>query len=77
MDYKEILRVMLGKSGNTQKGLAKKIGKSPSAITMLFRREGLRVYTMVQLCEAMGFEVIIRPQNYVRLMDEEMRLENE
>lgn len=77
MVFKDILKDLLIKTGNSQKGLARKMGKSPSGITMLFQREGLRVHTMVEVCEALGYEVIIRPQNYVRLMDEEVRVDNE
>lgn len=66
---------MLKKTGNTKKGLARKVGRDPSSITMLFRREGLQVRTLQMLARAMGYEIVLRPQNYVRLMDEEILLD--
>lgn len=75
MNYKECIMHMLKKTGNTKKGLARKVGRDPSSITMLFRREGLQVRTLQMLARAMGYEIVLRPQNYVRLMDEEILLD--
>lgn len=77
MDYKALLSEMLIRSGNTKKGLARKVGMSSSGMSMLWRREGLRVRTLLKLSKAMGYEVVLRPQNYVRLMEKELILDEE
>ena len=77
MDYKALLSEMLRRSHNTKKGLARKVGMSASGMSMLWRREGLRVRTLLKLSRACGYEVVVRPQNYVRLMEEELLLDAE
>ena len=77
MNYKELLSEMLHRVRISKRELARRTGKSPSGVGMLWRREGLRVGTLLQCAKAMGYEVVVRPQNYVRLMDEELLLDSE
>ncbi len=75
MTYKEVLTEVLKRSGNTKKGVARKIGANPSWMTMVWRREGIRVHSLYIIAKACGYEIVLRPQNYVRLMDKELLLD--
>lgn len=77
MNYKELLTEMIKRTKQTKRGLGRKVGMSPSGMTCLWQREGLRVRTLLKLTKASGYEVVVRPQNYVRLMDEELLLDEE
>ena len=72
MTHQEIIRVMLKQRGYSQKKLAREMGTQACTVTAVMKSENLYTKTLLKMCKVLGYEVIIRPKNYVRPMELEM-----
>ena len=72
MTHQEIIKTMLKQRGYSQKRLAREMGTQACTITVVMKSENLYTKTLLRMCKVLGYEVVIRPKNYVRPMELEM-----
>ena len=78
MDYREIIYTMVKGSGETMYAVSKRMGKSSNYVSQLMKRPGdTTLDSFLKMCEAMNYEVIVRKQNYLKLLDGEIRVEED
>lgn len=72
MEYREAFLKMLKTRDISRKELARRMNITPGRITRIFQSENIRVARLVEVCDAMDYEVAIRPKHLVRKLPEEM-----
>lgn len=72
MTHQEIIRLMLKQTGYSQKRLAREMGTQACTVTSVMKTESMHTKTLLKMCKVLGYEVVIRPKNYVRAMELEM-----
>lgn len=75
MTLQEVLKGMLGHRGYSQKRLAREIGTQACTITAIMKSGNTTTRSLVKSCNVLGYEIVLRPKNYVRPMDMEMILD--
>lgn len=77
MKYKEAVQWMLKREGKRQVWVSRRVGMSENYIAQLMRRKGdTMLGGFLKVCDVLGYEVVLRKKNYVKLMDEEKLLES-
>lgn len=76
MKYNEIVRKAMRDTDTTQKELAEALGykSGPSAISVPLSRSDIYASTLINMLDALGYEVVVRPRND---RSNEMTLTNE
>lgn len=72
MTHNDIIRYMLKQRGCSQKKLAREIGTQACTVTVALKSDNMYTRTLLKMCNVLGYEIIIRPKNYVRPMELEM-----
>lgn len=75
MTHQGIIRYMIKHRGYSQKRLAREMGTQACTVSAALKSESMLTKTLLKMCEVLGYEIVIRPKNYVRLMDMEMVLD--
>lgn len=77
MQLKEALKIMIKGSGLKRKEIAKKLGRAnQTTISQWFYQDSIGVKTLCEICDALDYEVVIRPKNYLRLVEREMIIDS-
>ena len=64
MKHTEALKLILKRSGLTQSDIAERLGvRSRTTVSMRMKRETVRLYNIVELLDAMGYEMVAMPKN--------------
>lgn len=78
MTYKEIINAMLTERMARKKDVSKRIGKADNFVVQVLRRDNdIVLGTLLSICNAMDYEIVVRKKNYLRLVEEEMLLDGE
>ena len=72
MKHREIVKQMLKQRGYSQKRLAREMGTQACTVTVALRSDNMYTRTFLKMCEVLGYEIVVRPKNYVRPMELEM-----
>ena len=64
MNHTEALKHILRRTGLTQTEIGKRLGfRSPGTVRMRMNRKTVRLYNVVELLDAMGYEMVAMPKN--------------
>ena len=64
MNHTEALNHILKRTGLTKTEITKRLGfRSHSTVRMRMNRETVRLYNIVELLDAMGYEMVAMPKN--------------
>ena len=64
MNHTEALKSILKRTGLTQSDIAERLGvRSRTTVSMRMSRETVRLYNIVELLDAMGYEMVAMPKN--------------
>ena len=64
MNHTEALKSILKRTGLSQKAVADRLGlRSRSTVSMRMNRKSARLYNIVGLLDAMGYEMVAMPKN--------------
>jgi transcriptional regulator with XRE-family HTH domain len=64
MNHTEALKCILKRTGLSQKKVADRLGlRSGTTVSMRMNRETVRLYNIVELLDAMGYEMVAMPKN--------------
>ena len=61
MNLKEAINKVIKMCNKTQKEVAEDIGTSQGALSTMLVRNNMQVSTLIKICEAMDYEVVLRP----------------
>ena len=64
MNHTEALKCILKRTGLTQSEITKRLGfRSHGTVRMRMNRKTVRLYNIVELLDAMGYEMVAMPKN--------------
>lgn len=67
MNHTEAIKLIMKQSGLEQGDIAERIGIARTSVTMRINRKRARLYNIVELLDAMGYEMVAMPRNRVPL----------
>ena len=71
MNHTEALKSILKRTGLTQTEITKRLGfRSHGTVRMRMNRKTVRLYNIVELLDAMGYEMVAMPKNCPPLPEE-------
>lgn len=79
MELREIVEAMIEERGMTRSKLGRRIGHtSGSSLTQSLNRDGgFTCKTLIKICNALDYEIVIRKKNYLRHVEGEMTVGEE
>ena len=75
MTHNEAIKAMCKERGIRQYELADMLGITTQAITNFVHSNNVRLDTFQKIIECADYELIIRPKNWIRLMEGELRVD--
>lgn len=63
MNHTEAIKLIMKQSGLEQVDIAERIGIARTSVTMRINRKRARLYNIVELLDAMGYEMVAMPRN--------------
>lgn len=78
MNWRELITAMLKATKASKYSVGVRLKKSSNYLTQLEKRkEDIKVGSLLDVCEVLGYEVVVRRRNYLKAMEGEMILERD
>ena len=78
MNHTEALKLILKRTGLTQTDVAERLGlRSRTTVSMRMNRQTARLYNVLEILDAMGYEMVAMPKNAPPLPEDAYALSKE